>query len=75
VLTNHSKYILIYNYLYRQVILHGKENRVANVGKHTAGNVTGLTMLDFVALPARARLSIVFTCETHGEGFFNIRKL
>jgi hypothetical protein len=39
---------------------YGKENKVSNVGKHSAGNVTGLTMLDFIALPARARLSITF---------------
>lgn len=54
---------------------HGKENRIGNVGKHSAGNVTGLTLLDFIALPARARLSLTFTCETPGEGFFCIRKL
>ena len=54
---------------------HGKENRVSNTGKHSAGNVTGLTMLDFIALPARARLSLTFVCETPGEGFFNLRKL
>ena len=54
---------------------HGKENRVSNVGKHSAGNVTGLTMLDFIALPARARLSLTFVGETPGEGFFNLRKL
>jgi hypothetical protein len=53
----------------------GKENKVSNVGKHSAGNITGLTLLDFIALPARARVSITFSCESHGEGFFNLRKL
>ena len=54
----------------------GKENRISTVGKHSAGNVTGLTLLDFIALPARARLSLTFSCDgTHGEGFFNVRKL
>jgi hypothetical protein len=53
----------------------GKENRISNVGKHSAGNVTGLTLLDFIALPARARLSLTFTGEGHGEGFFSLRKL
>ena len=55
--------------------LGGKENRVSNAGKHSAGNVTGLTLLDFIALPARARLSLTFLGETHGEGFFSLRKL
>jgi hypothetical protein len=54
---------------------HGKENRVSNVGKHSAGNVTGLTLMDFIALPARARLSLTFVGESHGEGFFSLRKL
>lgn len=31
-----------------------------NLTRHPAGNVTGLTMLDFVLLPARARLSNFF---------------
>ena len=54
---------------------HGKENRVSNIGKHSAGNITGLTLLDFIALPARARISLTFGCESAGEGFFNLRKL
>lgn len=54
---------------------HGKENRISNPGKHSAGNVTGLTLLDFIALPARARLSLTFAGEGHGEGFFSLRKL
>lgn len=53
----------------------GKENRVSNIGKHSAGNVTGLTLLDFIALPARARVSITYTCDGSGEGFLNLRKL
>lgn len=32
--------------------------KVQNVGRHSAGNITGLTYSDFVALPARSRLSI-----------------
>lgn len=61
--------------MHRFVNDQGKENRIGNVGKHSAGNVTGLTMLDFIALPARARLSLTFVCDSPGEGFFNIRKL
>ena len=43
--------------------------------KHPAGNVTGLTLVDFIALPARARLSIAYLGETYGEGFMSLRKL
>lgn len=42
------------------VTSHGKENSVTNLGKHSAGNVQGLTLLDFIALPARARVAITY---------------
>lgn len=31
-----------------------------NKGRHTVGNVTGLTYIDFIAIPARARLALVY---------------
>ena len=38
-----------------------KENHmVSNPNKHTAGNVTGLTHNDFIALPARARIALIY---------------
>lgn len=48
-----------------------KERRL----QHSAGNVTGLTAIDFIALPARARVSISFDGEKPAEGFFCLRKL
>ena len=36
---------------------------ITTVGRHSAGNITGLTINDFVALPARARISLSFDCE------------
>ena len=54
---------------------HNKENVVSNVAKHSAGNVTGMTHIDFIALPARARLAIVYAGDSYGEGFICIRKL
>jgi len=55
-------------------LLHHSSSRLANVA-HPAGNVTGLTMIDFLALPAKAKLSIAYTGETAAEGFFSLRKL
>ncbi|GBG31320.1 Hypothetical Protein FCC1311_075432 [Hondaea fermentalgiana] len=43
--------------------------------KHSAGNVTGWTMSDFVALPARARLSITYDGDPGAQGFLSLRKL
>lgn len=45
-------------------------------GKHSAGNVTGLSLSEFVAIPARARITLVYEGEgTSGEGFVCLRKL
>ena len=43
--------------------------------KHSAGNIAGLTFNDYIALPARARISIGYDGETLGEGFFQVKKL
>ena len=50
-------------------------NAITTVGRHSAGNICGLTINEYVALPARARVSISFEGETLGEGFFQMRKL
>ena len=43
--------------------------------RHSAGNVTGYTAVDFVALPARARITLLFQGELGAQGFFGLRKL
>ena len=48
---------------------------ITTVGRHSAGNICGLTINEYVALPARARISLSFECEHIGEGFFQLRKL
>jgi hypothetical protein len=40
-----------------------------------AGPVTGLTLIDFLALPPRAKLSLQYTGEEGAEGFLSLRKL
>lgn len=40
-----------------------------------AGNVTGLTLIDFLALPAKAKLSVVYSGDSAAEGFISLRKL
>jgi len=44
-------------------------------GKHSTGNLTGLTLVDFIALPARARVSISYSGDQGAEGFLALRKL
>jgi hypothetical protein len=45
------------------------------VTRHSAGNVAGTTAVEFLALPARARLSLFYSGEAGGEGFLGLRKL
>lgn len=55
--------------------VHHSSGRLAAVGPHTSGNVTGLTLLDFLALPPRAKVSCTFQGEDGGEGFLGLRKM
>ena len=44
-------------------------------GRHSAGNVTGWTAIEFLALPARAQLSVTYEGEQNAQGFISFRKL
>ena len=48
--------------------------RMKGTGKTSFGNVTGLTMVDFIILPDKAKLSISYTGE-EGIGFLGLKKL
>jgi len=58
-------------------VIHHSSGKMKDVtlNKHPSGNITGLTMLDFIILPARARLTIAYTGETGGEGFLGLKRL
>jgi hypothetical protein len=58
-------------------VIHHNSGKVrgGNSNKHSSGNVTGLTVLDFICLPERARLSISYSGEEGAEGFLGLRKL
>lgn len=45
------------------------------LGRHSAGNVTGLTLIDFLSLPAQAKVAVVYQGEEGGQGFLGLRKL
>jgi hypothetical protein len=42
---------------------------------HPAGNVTGLTSIEFLALPAKARIAITYAGNERGEVFFSLKHL
>ena len=55
--------------------VHHSSGRLAAVGPHPAGNVTGLTLIDYLALPPKARISCSYQGEEGGEGFLGLRKM
>ena len=56
-------------------VIHHSSGKLKGLGKHSAGNLAGLTLIDFVALPARARISISYSGDLGAEGFLGLRKL
>ena len=44
-------------------------------GRHRDGNIVGAACTDYVALPARARISITYSGPRIVEGFISLRKL
>ena len=56
------------------VIHQSPGGRMKGTGKTSFGNVTGLTMVDFVLLPDNAKLSISYSGEK-GIGFLGLKKL
>jgi len=56
------------------VIHQSPGGRMKGTGKASFGNVTGLTLVDFILLPNNAKLSISYTGET-GIGFLGLKKL
>ena len=56
------------------VIHQSPGGRMKGTGKTSFGNVTGLTMVDFIFLPDKAKLSISYTGEK-GVGFLGLKKL
>lgn len=57
------------------LVSHHTTGKLKSTSKHKEGSITGLTLIEFVALPARARISISFSGETIAEGFLGLRKL
>ena len=56
------------------VIHQSPGGRMKGTGKTSFGNVTGLTLIDFILLPDNAKLNVSYTGEK-GIGFLGIKKL
>ncbi|CAI2386412.1 unnamed protein product [Moneuplotes crassus] len=49
--------------------------KIKDLGTHSAGNITGLTHTDYISLPDRARVSVIFDGIAKAEGFISLKKL
>jgi hypothetical protein len=56
-------------------VTHHSSGRLTATSNHPAGNVTGLTCIDFLALPAKARIAITYAGDDRGEGFLSLKRL
>ena len=66
-------------------VIHHGSGKMTNGGKNVAGNnLTGLTLVDFLALPARARIQISYSggnsdksglMQKNSQGFLSMKKL
>ena len=59
----------------RKGIIQTKYKSLMRRGKHSAGNVTGWTVSEFIALPSRARTAILYDGGQGVQGFISLRKL
>ena len=53
----------------------GTGGLIVRRGQHSAGNVTGWTLVDFLALPAKAQVTITYDGTHNVQGFLGLRKL
>lgn len=56
-------------------VTHHAGGRVTTSGRYTNSNVTGLTHVDFLALPVKARVSLLYEGDEDAEAFMGIKKL
>lgn len=56
-------------------VVHHSSGRLASTALHSAGNVTGLSLIDFLSLPSNAKIALTFKGEESGTGFLCLKKL
>jgi len=58
-------------------VIHHSSGKLKDVKQSKSGNpyITGLTMIDWITIPARSRISLCYSGETPGEGFLSLKRL
>ena len=57
------------------VVHQSNGGRLKGIGKTSFGNVTGLSMIDYIMLPDKAKLQISYVGDEGGIGFVGLKKL
>lgn len=55
--------------------VHHSSGRLVSVSGHPDGAISGVTLIDFLALPANCRIAVSYRGEPGAEGFVGLRKL
>ena len=55
-------------------VIHHSSGRLKNAST-TSGTISGLTLIDFIALPPRAKISLSYSGDRNCEGFLALKKL
>ena len=55
-------------------VIHHSSGRLKNASS-SSGTISGLTLIDFIALPPRAKVSLSYSGDRNCEGFLALRKL
>lgn len=53
----------------------GTTGLVVRRGRHSAGNVTGWTVVEFLAIPAKAKISVSYEGTRNVQGFISLKKM
>lgn len=63
-------------------VIHHNSGKLTNTSKNAVSPQTGLTLIDFIALPARAQITVSYSAQNKSdihfkgsEGFIGLRKL
>ena len=56
-------------------IAHRASGSWVGVGRHSTGQVTGLSLVEFLSLPPRAKVSVTYQGEEGVQGFLGLRKI
>ena len=56
-------------------VVHQSGGRLKGIGRSSYGNITGLTLVDYLMLPDQAKISVSYVGDEGGVGFIGLKKM